>query len=204
MRRVKVIAITGGTGCGQSTASKLLGTKYNCKVIHADLIAKQIVDTNPVVKELIRDEFGAQYFNERDELKRKELGQYVFSNKNATQRLNSIVHPILVEELILEIEESQENQSHRCIIIDAALIYELALERYFDAVIVVYTPKQKRIQRVMKRDNITQKEVYDRMANQFDLAEKKSWADFVIDNSKSIEDLEIEIDKLIPKIKNLK
>lgn len=203
MKHPKVIAITGGIGSGQSSVSRLLGEHPECLVIHADDIARQIVDTNPTVKQQIKEQFGAHFFDKGDILKRKEFAKAVFVDKNHTQRLNQIVHPELVKELIDEVENAQDSGQYELIIIDAALIYEMAIERYFDAVVVVYAPKQERIKRVMERDQLSKQLIMDRMENQFDLNEKRGWADFVVDNSGNFEQLRTNVDSLFGKLKRL-
>jgi dephospho-CoA kinase len=191
----KIIAITGGIGSGQSTASKILEANHNCKLINADLVARDIVRLNLKVKEHLREEFGTEIFDANDELKRKEFAAIVFADKNTVQRLNQIIHPALVEELINQIDIAVDQNKHDLIIIDAALIYELAIERYFDAVIVVYADHDIRLKRVIERDNLSEQQIRDRINNQFELEEKKEWADVVINNSGTLEELEQEIER---------
>ena len=197
----KLIAITGGIGSGQSTVCKMF-EEMGCKIIHADQVAKQIVDTNNKVKDSLRQEFGDTIFDDNNILKRKEFSKIVFSDKNRIQRLNRIVHPILIVELIEEIELAQESGEYQFIIIDGALIYEMAIERFFDHIIVVYAKKETRIKRVQERDGLTKREIIDRMNNQIDLNEKSSWADFVIENNHSIVELKAEVYKVFNDLKN--
>jgi dephospho-CoA kinase len=197
----KLIAVTGGIGSGQSTVCQMF-EEMGCKVIHADQVGKQIVDTNAKVKDELRIEFGDAIFDENNILKRKEFAKIVFSDKNRIQRLNRIVHPRLIKELIEEIELAQESGEYQFIIIDGALIYEMAIERFFDHIIVVYSKKEVRIKRVQERDKLSRREIIDRMDNQIDLNEKSSWADYVIENNHSLVELKAEVYKVYNELKN--
>ena len=199
----KIIAITGGIGSGQSTASKILEANHNCKLINADLVSRDIVRLNLKVKEHLREEFGTEIFDAQDELKRKEFAAIVFADKNTVQRLNQIIHPALVEELINQIDIAVDQNKHDLIIIDAALIYELAIERYFDAVIVVYADHDIRLKRVIERDNLSEQQIRDRINNQFELEEKKEWADVVIYNNGSLSELEHEVERAYNELQTL-
>jgi dephospho-CoA kinase len=195
-KRAKIVAVTGGIGSGQSTVSRMLAENYPCKVVNADLVAKQIIDTNPDVKELLAEAFGAAIFDKNGILLRREFAALVFTDKNKIQQLNTIVHPYLVSEFITAMEDGQASDTHKLIVIDAALIYEMAIEKYFDFIVVVYAPKQQRIKRVQERDRLTRSEILHRMENQFDLNEKRAWADFVVDNSYGMDELTQAVEKL--------
>ncbi len=189
---VKTIAVTGGIGSGQTTVCSIF-QKFGCKIINADLVGKQIVDTNSNVIQELKDEFGKEFFDKKNQLDRKKFAEHVFEDKNKIKRLNEIVHPVLISELILEMETAEQSKKYKVIIIDAALIYELAMERFFDFVVVVTAPYQHRLDRVMKRDGVSRKRVLDRMKNQFPLPEKVQWADYVVKNTQDIENLESQV-----------
>jgi len=188
----KTVAVTGGIGSGQTTVCRIF-EKFGCKVINADLVARQIVDTNQTIIESLKEEFGAYFFDENQRLKRKELAKVVFADKNKTQRLNEIVHPVLVSELIQEMEIADKSGKYNVVIIDAALIYELSIERFFDAIVVVNAPFKQRIKRVEERDGLTKEQILDRMSNQFPLEEKVSWADYVVQNTSDLQALESQV-----------
>ena len=187
--KTKIIAVTGGIGSGQSSACKIF-EHYGCKVINADLVARQIIDTNSSVTENIKTEFGEEFFDSKNKLKRKELAQVVFADKNKTQRLNEIVHPVLVKELIQEMEIADKTGQYKIIIVDAALIYELSIERFFDSIVVINAPMKHRISRVEERDSLQRAQILDRMSNQIPLEEKAEWGDYIINNNSTLKELE--------------
>jgi dephospho-CoA kinase len=197
--KVKTVAVTGGIGSGQSTVSNIF-EKFGCKIINADQVARQIINTNTEIINELKNTFGTHFFDSTNKLKRKEFGKMIFANKNSTQKLNEIVHPQLVQELITEIETEEKLGKYKVIIIDAALIYELSIERFFDHIVVVFTNKETRIKRVRERDGATRQQIIDRMNNQFPLDEKREWADFIITNNGRPEDLEPQVFDVYEKI----
>ena len=190
--KAKTIAVTGGIGSGQTTVCRIF-EKFGCKVINADLVARQIIDTNATIVDSLKSEFGEFFFDEHDRLKRKELAKVVFADKNKTQRLNEIVHPVLVKELIQEMEIADKTGKYKVIVIDAALIYELSIERFFDSVVVVNAPMKHRLKRVEERDGLSKQQIMDRISNQFPLEEKVSWANFVVNNNTDLKSLENQV-----------
>ena len=184
-----VIAVTGGIGCGQSTVCKFL-EKKGVKVINADMVAKREIDRNEEVQKELRRIFGSRIFYRNKKLNRKLLASIAFADEAKTVRLNRIVHPYMVSKIVTIIEEERERKHFRIIAVDAALIYELNLEHMFNAVVVVSSPMRYRIDRIKKRDNLSQKEIMDRMNKQIPIEDKIKWGDFVITNNRDLEALE--------------
>lgn len=197
--KTKIIAVTGGIGSGQTSVCKIF-EQYGCKVINADLVARQIIDTNSSVTDNIKAEFGSEFFDSKNKLKRKELAKIVFADKNKTQRLNEIVHPVLVKELIQEMEIADKTGKYQIIIVDAALIYELSIERFFDSIVVVNAPMKHRIARVEERDELQRAQILDRMSNQIPLEEKSEWGDFIINNNSTLKVLETQVFNVYEKL----
>jgi len=188
----KVIGVSGGIGSGQSTVCEIF-KKLGCKVINVDEKAKQVIQKNKTVQTEIKKEFGNKVFYRDGTLNRKLLASIVFNDENKTQTLNRIVHPRMVADVVEEMESARFSGRYPLIIVDAALIYEISIEKLFDAVIVVFSNQNQRIKRVMQRDNVQKEEVIARMDRQIPLAEKQKWADYVIDNRGEIPDLEKQV-----------
>jgi dephospho-CoA kinase len=199
-----IVAITGGIGCGQTTVAQFF-QKFGAKVINADLIAKNIVDRDPEVKREIQKVFGNRVFFRNGRVNRKLLGQLAFEDESRLRNLNKIVHPRMVSQVIEEIEGARDTGKFPIIVIDAALIYEINLEHTFDAVVVVASPISNRITWIKARDGLSEKEIHDRINRQIPVEDKTKWADFVIHNNSSLEQLEqrakFVYEKLLQKLK---
>lgn len=183
-----VVAVTGGIGSGQSTVCKFF-EDWNCKIINADLEAKRVIQRDRKLQSDLRKVFGNSIFFKNGSLNTKLLAQLAFKNELNTQKLNQLVHPRMVESLIEEMERARFSGRYSIIIIDAALIYEISIEQMFDAVIVVNSDYKLRERRVIQRDQMTKREFRARANKQIPLDDKVSWADYVIENNGSLDDL---------------
>jgi dephospho-CoA kinase len=184
----KVVAVTGGIGSGQSTVCKRL-SELGCRIIDLDKKAKQIIQKDSVLQRELKKAFGNEIFTRDGTLNRKLLGRLAFSHESKTMELNKLVHPRMVADVVEEMETARFSEKYPLIVIDAALIFEISIEQMFDAVIVVYASKDNRVNRVMKRDDLKRTEILARMRRQIPLEDKKKWADHVIDNNGTIEEL---------------
>lgn len=102
----------------------------------------------------------------------------------------------MVAEVVEEMETARFSQKYPLIIVDAALIYEISIEKMFDAVIVVYAKLNSRLKRVMERDDLKRTEVLARVRRQIPLEDKKLWADYSIDNNGTIDDLKKQVENI--------
>ena len=189
----KVVAVTGGIGSGQSTVCSHF-QNLGCKIIDVDIKAKQIIQKDVLLQKDLKKSFGAEIFFKDGSLNRKHLAHLAFRDEAKTLELNKIIHPRMVSEVIEEMETARFSQRYPLIIVDAALIFEISIEKMFDAVIVVFANLNNRIKRVMERDGLKRGEVLARVRRQIPLEEKKAWADFVIDNNGTKDDLKKQTD----------
>lgn len=196
-----VAAVTGGIGSGQSTVCKML-EEWNCKVINADEKAKDIIRQNRGLQKELQREFGEEIII-NGKLDRKRLAEAAFKDELHTSKLNRLVHPRMVESLIEEMEQARFSGTYPVIIIDAALVYEISIEKIFDVVIVVSAPLEMRRQRVYQREKMTRQQFMERLDKQIPLEDKIGWADIVIDNNGSLDDLKIKTRKVYNKLIDL-
>ncbi len=197
-----VVAVTGGIGSGQTTVSKLFG-KWGAKVINADLKAKEIMQKDREIRRALKQTFGNNVFFRNGKLNTKLLAELAFKDELHTQKLNQIVHPRMVSYIVEEMEEARFSKRYPMVVIDAALVYEINIEQLFDAIVVVYAPIDERYRRVRQRDGMSKQEFFSRVDRQIPLEEKRKWADFVIDNSGSFEELEREARQVFEKLLRL-
>ncbi len=191
----KLIGITGGIGSGQTTVANIF-KNLGCKVINVDEKAKQAIKRDASLRKELREEFGNAIFTRDGKLNRKKLASIVFNDPDQLKKLNRMVHPRMVSSVVEEMETARFSGKYPLVIVDAALIYEIHIEQLFDYIIVVYTGLNKRISRLKERDNMDRAEAMVRIRQQLPLEEKKDWADFVIDNNRSVQELEKQVKHL--------
>ena len=194
-----IVGVTGGMGSGQSTVCKFF-EEWGCKVINADTQAKEIINRNKILQADLKKVFGKDIFTKDNVLNTKRLAELAFRDEIQTRKLNQLVHPRMVENLIEEMERARFSGKYPIIIIDAALIFEISIERNFDYIITVHAPAKLRQQRVFQRDRISRKEFNDRVSRQLSLDDKAKWSDFVIYNKSTIEDLKTESEKIFKEL----
>ncbi|GAB4176708.1 MAG: dephospho-CoA kinase [Calditrichia bacterium] len=184
-----VVAVTGGMGCGQTTVASFF-KKFGAYVVNADEMAKKAIDRNDELRKKLKQTFGSRIFHRNGKLNRKKLASMVFQDESKLTKLNKLVHPHMVENIIEEIEKARESGKYKIIMVDAALIYEINIENMFDAVIVVASYMKNRIERIMKRDGHSRKHILDRISKQIPIEDKMKWADYIIENNKDLKALE--------------
>ena len=170
------IGLTGGIGSGKSTVAgifKVLGIP----VFDADWEAKKIMESNPILRRALVEQFGSTIFV-NEQLNRKALASIVFKDPVQLAKLNALVHPHAIEEGI----QWSARQSSPYTVKEAALFFESGSAEGIDYMIGVFSPKHIRIQRVMKRDGFTPEEVLKRMEKQISDEIKMRLCDFVLLN----------------------
>ncbi|MEV9593597.1 dephospho-CoA kinase [Aliarcobacter butzleri] len=186
------IALTGGISTGKSTVCNLLKL-HGFLTIDADKIAHKLLDEN---SSKIEEMFGKEYV-ENGKVLRKELGKIIFSNEENKLKLEALLHPLIKEEIIKESKIYEEQ--NKPYFVDIPLFFE-KMHYPISKSLVIYTPKGLQIQRLMKRDNIDEKEAKLKISNQMDIEEKRKLANIVIDNSKDLKHLQNEVERVIGEI----
>ncbi|MEA3290482.1 MAG: dephospho-CoA kinase [Campylobacterota bacterium] len=182
------IALTGGIATGKSTVASLF-MLHGFLTIDADQIAHKLLDEN---YKTIEELFGNQYIEDKKVL-RKKLGDLIFNNEDEKLKLEQFIHPLIKEQIIKEAAVFE--QQNKPYLIDIPLFFE---KRNYDIKrsVVVYTPKEIQLQRLTKRDDISEDDAKSRISNQMDIEEKKKLADFIIDNSKDLKNLQDEVERV--------
>jgi len=182
------IALTGGIATGKSTVASLF-MMHGFLTIDADKIAHKLLDIN---SSKIAELFGEEYI-ENNKVIRKELGNLIFNNKMEKKKLENFIHPLIKEQIIKDARVFEEQK--KPYLIDIPLFFENRNYNIQNS-IVVYTPKEIQIERLIKRDNSTQEEALSRINNQMDIEDKKLLANYIIDNSKNLKNLQNEVERI--------
>lgn len=171
------IGLTGGIGSGKTTVAKVFET-LGIPVYYADDAARRLLNTNEELKEKVMYHFGdGAYTN--GALNRKYLADIVFNNKEKLDLLNSLTHPITIQDA----EEWMNRQTAPYAIKEAALLFESGAAEKLDYIIGVYAPQHIRVKRVMDRDHLSTEEVVKRISRQIDEEMKMKLCNFVITNN---------------------
>jgi len=186
------VGITGGIGSGKTIVCKVF-EQLGVPVYSADAVARELVANDTRIKLKIKECFGSAIYSESGNLDRKKLAEIVFNDKQALEKLNSIVHPAVrshfldwlsgIERAGQEVEKNQSQPPY--ILKEAAIVFESGAHKDLDAVITVTATDELKIKRVMKRDAITRHEVEQRMKNQMSDEDKIGASDYVINNDDS-------------------
>jgi dephospho-CoA kinase len=170
------IGLTGGIGSGKTTVARIFEV-LGIPVYYADEAAKNLMNSDPQLKQQIMQRFGTAVYKE-GKLDRHFLGSLVFSDTEKLRQLNEIVHPATQKDAA----HWMSLQTTPYAIKEAALIFEAGLRPDFDYVIGVTAPESLRISRVIKRDQSSREKVLDRIRQQMNEEEKMKLCDFVIVN----------------------
>jgi len=196
--RTLKIGVTGGIGSGKSKFCEYLKNK-KFVVINTDDLSKELLTNNKKIKDQVLETFGPDsYKNNKPD--KNYLSEIVFSDPENVYKINSILHPVVIEEINKLIEKYSTKE--KIIFVEAALIYEAEMENLFDYVILITADEKTRMQRKAKNDNMSEEEFLKRNENQITDAEKKKAADFVFENNSSINELQKKADILLLMLKS--
>jgi len=145
-------------------------------------------------------QFGEAILQADGSLNRKKLGSIVFSDPQQLQILNGITRPLIKTKILKTVTAIKKSSSPTISIFEIQLLFEGNYQEYFDGVISLYVNPQIQLQRLMKRNDLTKKVALERIRSQMSMDEKKTRADFVIDNSEDLTHLANEFDKLISQL----
>lgn len=170
------IGLTGGLGSGKSTVAHIFEV-LSIPVYYADAASKRLMNDDEKVKEAVQTAFGKEVYPEGI-LDRKYLAEIVFRDEKKLEVLNSIVHPAT----LLDANEWMKKQTAPYIMKEAALIFESGSHQSLDHVIGVKAPLSLRLQRAIKRDNLSKEEAMSRINRQISEEIKMRLCDFIIVN----------------------
>ena len=190
-----IVGLTGGIGSGKSVAGDFF-IELGIDVIDADHVSKNILDDNESAKKLFLEHFGEKFIDKNNNVDRALLRNEIFKNEDKKEALESIIHPLVREEIFNFIENS--NSVYKIIMVP--LIYETNSQDFYDKIVVVDCKEENQIIRASKRDNKTKNDIINIMKNQASSDERMSIADEVIKNDSSLDDLKKQVIKVHQKL----
>lgn len=192
--KVPTLGVTGGIGSGKSTVCRLFEA-LGARVFYADHEAKRLMTEDPALRQAILDAFGPESYQPNGQLNRAYLAERVFDDPNALRRLNALVHPHVLH-AFQEARKQATRAQVPLLILEAALLFESGADRLVDHVLVVDVPEAERIRRVVARDGIPPEKVRARMQHQLPPEILRARADFVLENTGSLEQLRQQVEAL--------
>ena len=189
------VGLTGGIGSGKTTVSNFL-LEYGIPVYNSDSQGKKLMNTNLELINDIVNIFGESVYN-NGVLKTNLLSSIVFSDPEKIKQLNNLVHPKVAEDFNQWVGK---NNNQPILIKEAAILIESGAYLNMDKIILVISKKSNRINRVSKRDNSDLESIEKRINFQLTDDEKIQYADYIIENNSSLDDLKHEVLRVINEI----
>ena len=182
-----VIGLTGGVATGKTTVSEVL-REEGATLIDADQIARELVQPQtPAWQEVVRA-FGNEILDRDGSIHRQKLASLIFSNPRQRSLLNRILHPRIKEEIGRRLKGIRETDPQAIVVIDSPLLIETGRHRDMDKVIVVVCTEAQQIERLKRRNQLSEEQARAMLSSQMSLEEKTTVADYVIGNEGSPEE----------------
>lgn len=191
------VGVTGGIGSGKTTVCKVW-KHLGAKVIYADNLAKELMQKDDRLKIKLTEAFGENTYLKDKSLNKPHLIKEAFE-KHRVEELNEIVHPILREK-IKELMQIYEQKGVEVFVVEAAVLLNKGRPDYVEKVVLVTSDREKRIERVIKRDQVTEQDIAARVEKQPNFDKATHLVDFIITNNGSLSELKDSATKLYKKI----
>ena len=186
------VGLTGGIASGKSAAAHLFVQK-GASLIDADLVARQVARRGEEGFQPVIDAFGSGIITPSGELDRVKLGAIVFADPVKRQLLDTILHPFIINRIFSRIEELDNQRYSGIVIADIPLLFECGLQQRFDKTVLVYASPETQQQRLIQRNSISPESARQRLCAQMALDDKRHYADYIIENTGSLDALEEQV-----------
>jgi len=189
-----LIGLTGNIASGKSTVARLLAAR-GATIIDADLLARQAVEVGTPAYDKILQRWGRDVLAPDGMLDRAALRERVFADQDELEELNQIVHPEVTrmrDEMVAEARD----RGDRIIVCDIPLLFENDLAGSFDRILLVDAPRPMRLERLVRERGLHEAEAMKMIAAQMPAELKRARADYVIDNTGAVDDLEARVDEV--------
>jgi dephospho-CoA kinase len=190
-----IVGLTGGIGSGKSAAGKYF-IELGIDVIDADHVSRNILNENIKAKDLFVKNFGERFLDQSNNIDRDLLRTEIFIEKDKKDKLESIIHPIVREEIIEFINQSDSIYK----IIMVPLIYETNSKDFYDKIIVIDSDESNQVERASQRDNKSKEDIINIINNQASREQRNSIADMIILNNSTLDDLKNQVIKIHQKL----
>lgn len=197
-----LLGVTGGIASGKTTVARML-EQLGARLIDFDLLSRVVVEPGKPAWRDITACFGEQVLQQDKTLDRKKLAEIIFRDPEKRKKLERVVHPRIYEEFTRLVKEYAAIDVNIIIQVVVPLLLEAKLQHLFHKILLVYIPEERQIERVMKRDRISREMALNMLRSQFPIEEKRSYADFIVDNSGSLEETKRQVEEVWEKLKKI-
>jgi dephospho-CoA kinase len=190
------IGLTGGIASGKSTVCSML-QENGCHIVDADKVAHELILKGQPCYDLVVHAFGIDMLDGIGEIDRKKLGDVVFENQAQLETLNKIIHPHVIRQILTRLDIMEAKRLHGLVVVDASLMIESGFYKSFKRLIVVTCTLAQQISRLISRNGLSEAQARQRISVQIPLEQKLRFADYVIENSSSLDDTRTQVDALV-------
>ena len=200
-----IVGITGGIACGKSTVSKML-EEFGAISIDVDAIGHELLKKGNPEYDKIIELFGEGILDKSGEVSRTKLGKLVFSCEQKRKQLDAIMHPPMIERTLKTVRNIVKSDSQSIVLLDSPLLVEADLHQAVDIVVVVICAESIQIRRIIDRSiergrKLSVDGALARIRSQMPVEEKVKYADFVVENNGSLDELRKKVEKLWNQLK---
>lgn len=197
-----LLGVTGGIATGKTTVANMFEER-GAAIIDFDVLARRVVEPDrPAWKDIV-DYFGQEILLEDRTLDRKKLSGIVFRDAEKRRRLEGLIHPRTGIEYAEQIERITAADPNAVIQAVVPLLFEAKMQDMFEKILLVYTPRETQVERLVVRDGISEEEAGRILDAQLPIDEKVGLADFVINNQKGLEATKKQVEDLWEKLKKI-
>jgi dephospho-CoA kinase len=193
------VGLTGGIATGKSTVGAMF-VDLGCHLIDSDRITHQLFEPGQAVHTAVVREFGKRILAPDGTIDRRVLGDIVFKDPEARAKLNSLVHPAVIQHQQQWLKDTAAKYPQGIAIVDAALMIEAGTYKNYDKVIVVTCSFEIQKDRLRARSTLSEDQIEARIRSQMPMEEKVKYADFVIDNSGSLANTRQQVEQVYERL----
>lgn len=186
-----VLGLTGGIACGKSTVAQWLVAR-GAVLVDADVVAREVVRPGTPGLRDVLDHFGPDMQLPDGTLDRAKLGALVFADSKARHQLNELLHPRIVAAMRRALDDA-EAEDTALVVVDAALLLELGLDAWCQAVLDIESTREQQVQRLVARNGLTAQAAGQRVAAQWSPEQRRSRATWTVENVGTLADLDVAL-----------
>ena len=196
------VGLTGGIASGKTSVGRMF-VELGARLVDADAIVHELFRPGEAVNQAVVEAFGDRVRAADGTIDRTVLGEVVFNNPQARERLNSIVHPAVIQKQKDWLDELSSREPDAVGIVDAALMIEVGTYRNYEKLIVVVCSPDEQRKRLRQRSGLSDEQIEARIRSQMPMEEKAKYADYVINSSGSFADTRRQVEAIFRELKAL-